>query len=105
MTPDINRILKRPEFYGCSIRGAEYGRANRTGDGIQSTRLYVQRLRMVDGAYDVSGVYWGSPNDLWCGFTADLTVMVFVRADDRGEARSKVLERLSDCQTAIPCTS
>jgi len=104
MTPNINKILKRPEFKGYSARGADMGRMSQTGDGIKSATLYVQRMRLTDGAcYDSGGCYWGSPETMWCGFTADLSVMIFVRADDRGEARSKVLERLGNRQVAVAC--
>jgi len=95
-TPDINSILKRPEFHACSIRGAEMGRCNRLPDGIKPGKVYVQRLRLTDGAcYDSGYAYWGSPETVWCGFTADLSTMVFVRAENRGEARIEVLETLS----------
>lgn len=96
MRPDINKILARPEWRGCSRRGADMGRATMIGDCAQ---LYLQRVRLVDGnCYDTGGAYWGSPADLYCAFSADLETMVFVRAADHSSAE-RAVEQLIEQRT------
>ena len=100
-TPDINKILARPENNACSRRGAQMGRSSQT-EG-KPERLYLQRIHYEDGCYDRGGAYWGGPSPtmgvMWCAFSSETTrneipIRVFVRARDRDEAKRKVLERL-----------
>ncbi len=91
---NINQILKRPEFSGCSSYGAQMGRRNTIGE---NGKLHLQHLRSVDGDYDVGGAYWGGAYDLYCAFAPDLVenkkaTCIFVRADDHEEAKEKVIE-------------
>jgi hypothetical protein len=100
MTPDINEILKRPEYNASSSRGAAMGRRNQC-DG-EPEALHLQRITPEDGDYDTGGAYWGfgaNSNPLFCAFspadtTNDPPVMVFVRADCFATAKAKVLEEL-----------
>lgn len=86
-TPDINKILKRPEHKGYSSRGADMGRGSEVGDPCC---LYVQRIRFQDGDYDTGGAYWGGGSGLYCLFSHNAGVendtMVFVRAERHIEA-------------------
>lgn len=72
-TPDINEILAQPAHLGCSRYGAQMGRASQ-GDG-NPERLYLQRLRLVDGGcYDTGGAYWGQRPEgevLYCAFSPE----------------------------------
>lgn len=100
MTPDINKILRRPCYNASSKYGANMGRQNQT-EG-KPEQLYLQRIRFVDGDYDSGGAYWGSgPPALWCAFSPENTendepIMVFVRADNREEAKIKVQDELKE---------
>lgn len=106
-TIDINAILVTPAYKGCSSRGADMGRSNLIGGwyryqfdygeeyketpvDLTDKKLHLQRVKFIDGGYDRGGAYWGSPSDLWCGFTKDEQTMIFVRGNDRAEARADV---------------
>lgn len=58
-------------------------------------KLHLQRLRLVDYAYDTGGAYWGMGEPLYCAFSTNKTkndppIRVFVRAKTREEAKEKV---------------
>lgn len=61
-------------------RGAPMGKR----DDYQAGRVYVQRLDMVDGCYDKSGVYWGA-GSLYCGMS-DAGTEIYTRAKNRVQA-------------------
>lgn len=92
----INAILRadpRPGRYGSPM-----GAMDRVGPGLAfDHRLYLQRVRFVDGDYSADGTYWGGGvgnDNLWCAFTAcGKTVRVFVRAYDRKTAKADVLAK------------
>lgn len=90
MTPDINKILASENV--SSKRGAPMGATPYLNDPTQP--LYVQPVKMVDGAYGGDGTYWGSPPSrkerLWCAFSPSGANRIYVRAADRGEALRKV---------------
>jgi hypothetical protein len=96
-TIDINKILALPTNKGCNQYGAVMGRRNQT-EGTPE-RLHLQRLRMVEWAYDTGGAYWGMGTPLYCAFSPEDTenefpIRVFVRAINRGDAKLKVLALL-----------
>ena len=66
---NINKILAA-EPAGLSRGGAHMGAQSRFD--TSNPRLYVQRLTMIDHAYDAAGVYWGGPTRepgaMFCGF-------------------------------------
>lgn len=67
-------------------------------DPEQTIKLQLQRVPFVDYCYDRWGAYWGMPANLYCawGYDTDLNggdvVRVFVRADSRHGAKTKVRE-------------
>jgi len=96
-TPDINKIL-RADRRSCA-RGAPMG-ASDIYDG--SIRLYLQRVRFVDGDYGPDGTYWGYSDGehLYCAFNGDSPgskagygTRIYVRAESRSEAKSLAKER------------
>lgn len=107
-TLSINSLLASEAYKACSSSGADMGRNNIYGGWYEyqfryggsgcnqdepdytETRLHLQRVTFDSGGYDKGGAYWGTPHDLWCGFTKDEQTMVFVRADNREEARADV---------------
>lgn len=99
MRNDINEILKRPCYKAYNQFGSNMGRRSQSVGKPES--LLLQRLRAVDGDYDLGGAYWGGLHDqpMWCAFSPydtnnDPVIMVFVRAYDRDEAWDKVKEEL-----------
>jgi hypothetical protein len=102
MANNINEILARPCRNASSIRGAQMGRRNQN-EGIPE-KLYLQRVRFVGGDYDTGGAYWGGgrgSQTLWCAFSPENTaneemVMIFVRADDREDAKIAVLDEVKE---------
>lgn len=91
-TPDINRLLKdRPVG---SRFGAPMGRRSVADSGEP---LYLQRVNFVDGDYAPDGTYWGYTrgSHLWCAFTPDLLVEIYVRAADRKAAAVGVLDQFN----------
>ena len=89
---NINAELKSSPV-SCS-RGAPMGRANW---GLIEHRerpmmMYLQRVRLIDGDYDLGGAYWGGhPSDLlFCAWAEDVDARVFVRAKNRMLAKREV---------------
>lgn len=89
-TPDINKQLEREG--GCSVRGAQMGRHQYglTKFHAEPIRLYLQRVRLVDGDYDPGGAYWGYGTPLFCAFDAEGGVRWFVRAGTRAAAKQSI---------------
>lgn len=91
---DINAKLKASPVG--SVRGAPMGRMDW---GVAEHRdrsmvMYLQRVRFVNGDYDLGGAYWGgypSP-PLFCAWADDVEARVFVRAEDRDDAKDAVLD-------------
>ena len=91
---DINAKLKADPV-NCSL-GAPMGRL---AWGLIEYRgrpmmMYLQRVRLVDGDYDLGGAYWGGPPSLplFCAWAEDDEARVFVRAKDRTAAKLEVKE-------------
>jgi hypothetical protein len=81
--------------------GAPMGRRNNIpSDIISSTPLYLEKLKIVDGAYDVGGAYWGGNFDnigdmYWAqGETSTGQIDIFVRAHNREEAKEMVTNEI-----------
>jgi len=96
MTPDINKVLTQDNCRrGCS-RGAPLGDRNRYDD--MTSKLYLQRIRFIDGDYAPDGTYWGGPGPLWCAFNKEegdfptaMGTRIYVRAKSRIEAQREIL--------------
>ena len=91
---NINAKLKADNV--SSVRGAPMGRCDW---GLAEHRehhmvMYLQRVRFIDGDYDLGGAYWGGyPSEpLFCAWAEDIEARVFVRAKDRRAAKLKVSE-------------
>ena len=91
---DINAKLKADNV--SSVRGAPMGRCDW---GLIEHRdrpmmMYLQRVRFIDGDYDLGGAYWGGyPSEpLFCAWAEDIEARVFVRAKDRTAAKLEVKE-------------
>ena len=55
--------------------------------------MYLQRVRFIDGDYDLGGAYWGGGGDpLFCAWAEGVDARVFVRAKDRTLAKRAVKE-------------
>jgi hypothetical protein len=91
---DINQELrKRPVS---AKYGAPMGACD-VFDEDPDLKLYVQRIRFVDGDYSADGTYWGGGRDslpLWCAFSAHLETCLWVRARNRVLAVDMVKLRL-----------
>lgn len=100
----INQWLRdhpRPSAYGSPM-----GRTNHVCDVVlgeilegKSHPIYIERLVVVDGDYDLSGAYWGfgdKSEPMWCGYTLgedgthDNGIRVFVRATRFHEALDRI---------------
>jgi hypothetical protein len=100
-TPDINKILARPENVRSSRYGAAMGRMDQA-KGDPSEKLYIQRLKWEDGDYDTGGAYWGGGvGDMYCAFSPEDTkderpIRIFVRATSLHRAKEKAIEVLEE---------
>lgn len=96
---DINAMLKADNV--SSVRGAPMGRHDW---GLIEHRdrpmmMYLQRVRFIDGGYDLGGAYWGGGGEpLFCAWAEDIEARVFVRAKDRRAAKLKVNERFPNAK-------
>ena len=69
--------------------GAPMGRHSHTfGSFDKGRKLHLQRVPLIDGAYDKGGAYWGAPDDLWCAW--DDAVTFYLRAGSRALAKDKL---------------
>ena len=90
---DINAKLKANTV--SSFRGAPMGRADW---GLAEHRehhmvMNLQRVKLIDGDYDLGGAYWGGGGEpLFCAWAEGIEARVFVRAKDRRAAKLKVNE-------------
>jgi len=89
---DINAKLKADN--AVTQRGVAMGRA---AWGLEEHRnrpimMYVQRVKFVNGDYDLGGAYWGGhPSEpLFCAWAENVDARVFVRAKNRSLAKRKV---------------
>ena len=88
---NINAKLKADTV--SSFRGAPMGRSDW---GLTEHRwcpmmMYLQRVRFIDGDYDLGGAYWGGGGEpLFCAWAEGIEARVFVRAKDRRAAKLKV---------------
>ncbi len=89
---DINAKLKAAN--AVAQRGAAMGRAAWGLDEHRNSpmMMYVQRVKFIDGDYDLGGAYWGGhPSEpLFCAWAENVDARVFVRAKDRSLAKRKV---------------
>lgn len=96
--PNINQILRQPSNSRDCSRGAPLGDSD-VYDG--STKLHLQRVRLVDGDYGPDGTYWGGGSiPLWCAFNptndkcdAAMGTRIYVRARSRSEAKQTVQQQ------------
>ena len=100
MTMDINRLLKASPVG--SVRGAPMGRCNwgLTEHRNRPMMMYVQRVKLIDGDYDLGGAYWGGPPSLplFCAWAEDDEARVFVRAENRNAAKLRVKEHFPNAK-------
>lgn len=76
---------------GDPSRGAAMGRRDiHDHDDEQPIALYLRRVRLDEGGYDVNGTYFGSGDPLFWYADADGTVDAMLRAKDRGHAIEEV---------------
>ena len=75
------------EFNEWQCTGTQMGRRNIILESDES-KLYLRKLKLVNGCYDKWGAYWGGPDNLYIAFTHE--TQIFVRADSRHEAKSEV---------------
>lgn len=92
--PNINQILARPPR--TSTYGAPMGARDSLPESGELPRLYLQRLRMVDGDYATDGTYWGCASRehgaMWCAFDATGETRLYTRAKTREAAAANILE-------------
>ena len=68
------------------------GRSNTIPTNIKSAKLYLEKLKWVDGDYDSGGCYWGGGmgDNIYRAYGDDIEI--FVRAKSRKEAKEEVRE-------------
>lgn len=95
---DINAKLKAAPAH--SVRGANMGRLawNLSEHRWCPMMMYLQRVRLVDGGYDLGGAYWGGSDPLFCAWAENDEARVFVRAKDHNAAKLEVKEYFPNAQ-------
>jgi len=82
---NINKLLRNSRRI-CKY-GAPMGARNEYADN--GTPLYLQRVYLY-GGYSLDGIYWGNPNNMYCAFSTDLKTRIFIRANNRNQAITKL---------------
>lgn len=71
-------------------RGAPMGRTNQVVSVEPDRGLFMVRVPFQGDAYDPGGAYWGLPSNLWCVFSHDHELVIYVRATYPEEAIEQV---------------
>ena len=82
---NINKLLRNNPVI-CKY-GSPMGMRNNWAD--DGTALYLQRVYLSQG-YSQDGTYWGDPNNMYCAFSADFSTRIFIRANNRNQAITKL---------------
>ena len=89
---DINAKLKADN--ATTRRGAQLGRRDwgLIEHRERPMKMHLQRVKFVDGDYDLGGAYWGGhPSEpLFCAWAEAVDARVFVRAKDRSHAKREI---------------
>lgn len=88
---DVNKWLKDTPV-SCKY-GAPLGDKGDKGPPLDNYRFSLQKLKMIDGDYDLAHTYWGSGTPLYgyMGYTEDgILVRGFVRTNRRAEAKQLI---------------
>lgn len=86
-----------------SSRGAPMGRPEHHAHGCEGIVFELEWVPLVDGAYDVGGAYFGSPDNLYCAvgmLDGEEMAQHFLRADSREAAAADLLEDYPGCTIA-----
>ncbi len=93
--------MKRTLSNVSSKYGATMGRRDNIPSDIHTVgKLHLVRMRMVDGAYDTGGAYWGCGHPLtgymyWAyGETETEQVDIFIRAQQRHHAKELIKKQI-----------
>jgi hypothetical protein len=82
--------------------GSTMGRQSMPGRVGEPVKVYLRKLKWVDGDYDEQGAYWGfvsGTNIYWANFdTAETNEDIFVRAGSRQDAKEQVLAQLPNAR-------
>jgi hypothetical protein len=100
MSMDINQQLKNAPV-DCG-RGSPMGRPDwgTIEHRYHPMMMYLQRIKFIDGDYDLGGAYWGGhPSaQLWCGWAENIDARAFVRAKNRESAKEAVRLRFPNAK-------
>lgn len=80
-----------------STYGAPMGRPSRSGLDTDAGRLYLRRVPLNGGGYDVGGAYWGLGAPLWLAMDQDGKTYYF-RAASRAKAKAELLADMPDAR-------
>jgi len=82
--------------------GSSMGRRPSRIQSNEPVKVYLRKLRWVDGDYDEQGAYWGycsGTNIYWANFDlGDTNEDIFVRATSRDDAKEQVRESLPNAR-------
>ena len=96
---NINAKLKAdtvPSFSGAPMGRADWGLAEHREHHMV---MNLQRVKLIDGDYDLGGAYWGGGGEpLFCAWAEGIEARVFVRAKDRRAAKLKVNEHFRNAK-------
>lgn len=77
--------------------GAPMGRPSRLGLDTDAGRLYLRRVPLNGGGYDVGGAYWGIGAPLWVAMDQDGATH-YLRAGSRAKAKAELLADMPDAR-------
>lgn len=89
--------MTRPPLLKCDCKyGAPMGRCDYTPDAEQPIKMWLYKLKWVDGDYDEGSCYWGHSRGEHiyraCGRGHNGLNEMFIRTYSRERAKEKVLE-------------
>lgn len=102
---NINEQIRNT--WASSIRGADMGRPNW---GLPEDRetpmvMYLQRVKLDVGGYDLGGAYWGLGDPLFCAWSSTfyagslpVCARVFVRAKTRDAAKTQIKQHFTNAK-------
>src|SRR6187402_380632 len=85
--------------------GAPMGRRDVGSSDESRVRMTMRLVPFIDGDYDNGGAYWGGGRDtprLWCAWSADRSVIRYVRAKSLAAALLIVYEDFPNARIKTP---
>lgn len=89
---DCSRGAPMGRCEGLYVEGGYFRGTTCLSSDHAPVKMHLARVPINSGGYDAGGAYWGLGDPLYCAWSEDPDLIVYVRAHSRKKAKSEVLE-------------